>query len=167
REVGLVVAVLLLERAGVVLVRGYLPGDGDEGGGVVERVAERDGEQHRPRAGRGVDGDQLAGGPEVGVRHVPRRRLNAWEDDLQLVLVVVHAVEQADRPVPGVAEQVRHLFLDQVLDDEVTAADFRHLASLYRVRGPEPPRGNYTTGRLSGALRFQWLIVPSTYPTLS
>jgi hypothetical protein len=43
--------------------------------------------------------------------------------------MVVDAVEEADRPVPGVAEQVRDLLLDQVLDDEVTATDLGHLLS--------------------------------------
>ena len=50
REVGLVVAVLLLQRARVVLVRRHLAGDRDERGRVVERVAHRDGQQHRARA---------------------------------------------------------------------------------------------------------------------
>jgi hypothetical protein len=71
REVGLVVAVLLLERAGVVLVRRHLAGDRDEGGRVVERVPHRHGQQHRAGARRGVDGDHLADARKYGVGHVP------------------------------------------------------------------------------------------------
>ena len=126
REVGLVVAVFLLERAGVVLVRRHLAGDRDERGRVVERVAHRDRQQHRAGPGRGVDGDHLAGGAEVRVGHVPGRGLDPREDDLDVVLMVVDAVEQADRPVPGVAEHVRDLLLDQVLDDEVAATHLGH-----------------------------------------
>ena len=147
REVGLVVAVLLLEGARVVLIRRHLARDRDERGRVVEGVAHRHGQQHRAGARRGVDRDHLTRGAEVRVGHVAGRGLDPGEDDLDVVLVVVDAVEQPDSPVPGVAEHVGHLLLDQVLDDEVAATHLGHVCS------PLSGRSSPTIRRFAGSPR--------------
>ena len=89
--------------------------------------------------------------PVVGVRHVPGAGLDPREDDLDLVLPVVHAVEEPDGTVPRVAEQVRHLLPDEVLDDEVGATDLGHRSPLGRgstdacIISPQRPRGQTGT----------------------
>jgi hypothetical protein len=65
-------------------------------------------------------------GPEVRVGHVRGAGLDAGEDDLDLVLAVEDAVEEADRSVPGIAEHVRRLLSDEVLDDQVATAHLSH-----------------------------------------
>ena len=152
REVRLVVAVLLLQRPGVVLVGCDLARDPDERRRVVERVRHRDREQHRPRARGRVHGDHLPGGPEVGIGHIAGAGLDPREDDLDLVLAVVDAVEQADGAVARVAEQVRHLLPDQVLDDEVASAHLGHrfLLRSRRRRRPRPRPGHHRPRRAPG-----------------
>ena len=129
REVGRVVAVLLLERAAVELRGRDLARDRDERGGVEEGVPHRDREQHRAGTGRGVDGDRDPGGAEVSVGHVAGGRLDPRPHQLDVVLAVVDAVQQPDGTVPGVAEDVGRLLLDQVVDDQVAAAHLAHALS--------------------------------------
>ena len=125
-EVGRVVPVLLLQRAAVVLGGRHLTGDGDERARVVERVAHRDRQQHRARPGARVDRDRDAGQPEVRVGHVAGRGLDPRPHEADVVLPPVHPVQEPDRSVACVPEQVRRLFLDQVVDDEVAASHLGH-----------------------------------------
>jgi hypothetical protein len=126
REVGREVAVLLLQRAAVELVGRHLAGDGHERRRVGEGVAHRDCEEHGARTRRRIDRDRNPGRAEVGVGHEPGRRLHPRPHELDLVLAVVDAVEQTDRTVTRVAEDVRRLLADEVVDHEVGPAHLCH-----------------------------------------
>ena len=127
REVGLVVFVQLLEGRAIVLRGRHVGGDGHEG----RRIRQRGGQRHdhigRARAGGGERGHRLVLDAKVGVGHVAGALLVARRDQLDLVTHVIERIEDADVAVTADAEDIGHLFLDQVMGDEFAALHGGHL----------------------------------------
>ena len=117
-----VIAIIVLQRAAAELGGGHLSGDDEEGRAVVKGVGHRDHQVHRPRPGRGIDGQRLAGQAEIDIGHEAGGLLDARRDMADAVGVLVDAVEQADGAMPGIAQDERHFFLDQIFGDDVCAA---------------------------------------------
>jgi hypothetical protein len=107
-----VVAIIVLQRAGVELRRRHLPGDDEEGRAVIEGVGDRDHQVHRAGAGRGVDRQRLAGEAIIDVGHEAGRLLDARRDVADAVGLLVDSIEEPDRAVAGVAEDEGDLLLD-------------------------------------------------------
>ena len=128
-EVGLVVAVDLLERRAVELLGRHVRGDREQRGGIRQRDLQRHHDIGGAGPARGQRRDRLVAHAEIGVRHVGGDLLVARRDQLDPVARAVERVEHADIAVPADAEHVRNLVPDQMLRDQVGTLHPRHFAN--------------------------------------
>jgi hypothetical protein len=96
REVRLVMAVDLLERAAVELRCRHVGGDRHQGGGIAQRHRERHHDVARARPARSERRDRFVAHAEVGVRHMGGDLLVARRDEFDSVAHVVERIEQPD-----------------------------------------------------------------------
>ena len=66
---------------------------------------------------------------EKCVGHVPGRLLMAWRYQLDLFLVVVQHVKNADIAVTADPENIGHLLANQMFDNQFSALCFAHINS--------------------------------------
>src|SRR5690606_8841626 len=137
REVRLIMAVQLLERAAGELGGRNVGGDRKECGGVRLRHRQRHDQIRRPRAARGECRDGLVFDAEIGVRHVPGGLLVPWRDELHLVADVVELIEQAHIAVAADPEHIGDFLPYQKLRDEFCALLPRHWSLLFPVVLPD------------------------------
>ena len=127
-----VVAIVVLQGAGVELVCRHLPGDDEECRAVIEGVGHRDHQIHGARAGGRIDRQRLPGKAIIDIGHETGRLFYSGRDVAYAVGLLVQAVEQADGAVSGITEDVGYFLFDQVLGDDIGAA---HLVGAGRVGG--------------------------------
>jgi len=122
-KVGLVVPVELLKRTAVELARRHVAGHRQERDGIEIGVGERDRQIGRART---TGGERRRGPPAdavVHIRHEAGDGLVVNRDGLDLVGALVKRVDEADITVTAQAEDVRHLFADEIVDDHLTAIE--------------------------------------------
>jgi hypothetical protein len=122
-EIGLIVAMQLLECATAELAGRHVAGDGEERHRIEIGGGERDRQVHRAGAARREGRDRLALHAVVDVRHEAADRLVVRRDGLDLALPLEQRVDELDVAVAAQAEGVGDLLLDQVVDDDLRAIE--------------------------------------------
>ena len=123
REVGLMLAIQLLERAAAELAGRHVAGDGQERHRIEIGGGERDRQVHRTGAAGCEGRDRLAGHAVVHVGHETADALVVRRDGLDVALALEQRVDELDVAVAAQAEGVGHFLLDQVVDDDLRAIE--------------------------------------------
>ena len=131
-KVGLIMPVHFLERPAVELAGRHVAGHRHERHGVEEGVGERDRQVRRA----GPAGCKRRRRPPrhavVNVGHEAGDALVMHRDGLDVGRALVQRVDELDIAVAAQAEHLRHLLLDQVVDDDLGAVEHvtRHRLTL-------------------------------------
>ena len=153
-KVGLVVPVHFLEGAAVELAGRHVAGHRHERYGIEIGVGERDGQIGRTGAAGRKRRRRSARDAVIHVGHEAGDALVMHRDGLDVGRAFVKRVDELDVAVAAQAEHLRHLLLDQVVDDDLGAVEhitrhlFHSLPAAQRIRlrvllarpatGPEP-----------------------------
>ena len=139
-KVGLIVPVHFLEGAAVELAGRHVAGHRHERHGIEERVGERDRQVGRAgpagRKGRRRPPRHAV----VNVGHEAGDALVMHRDGLDVGRALVQRVDELDVAVAAQAEHLRHLLLDQIVDDDLGAVEhvtrhrFNSLPAAQRIR---------------------------------
>ena len=122
-KVGLIMPIELLEGAAVELAGRHIAGDGKERHRIQICVGERDRQIRRARSAGGERRGRPAGDAVIDVGHEARDGLVMHRNGLDVVAPLVQRVDEADIAVAAQAEDVRHLFADQIVDDDLAAVE--------------------------------------------
>ncbi len=130
-KVGLIMPIELLEGAAIELAGRDIAGDGKERHRIQMCVGERDREIRRARSAGGERRGRPAGDAVIDVGHEARDGLVMNRNGRDVVAPLVQRVDEADIAVAAQAEDVRHLFTDQIVDDDLATVEhvFRHRRS--------------------------------------
>ena len=135
REVGLALAVHLLERAAIELAGWHVAGDREERNRVEIGRRQRDRQIGRTRPARRERRDRLARHAIIGVRHEATDAFVMRRDRLDVGRALVERIDELDIAVTAQPERVGHLLLDQVVNDDLSPVELvagRHAASRAR-----------------------------------
>ena len=116
-------AIELLEGAAVELAGRHVAGHRQERNGIEIGVGERDRQIGRTRTAGGERRGGFAADAVVHVGHEAGDALVVDGDGLDVVGAFIERVEEADIAVAAQAEDVRHLFAHEIVDDHLTAVE--------------------------------------------
>ena len=134
-KVGLIMPIQFLERAAIELAGRHVAGHRQERHRVEERIAERDRQVRRTRPAGGEGRGRPARDAVIDVGHEAGDALVMHRDGLDVVRSLVQRVDELDIAVAAQAEHLRHLFLDQIVDDDLGTIEHvarRHCKKLRR-----------------------------------
>ena len=141
-KVGLIVPVHFLEGAAVELAGRHVAGHRHERHGIEKGIGERD--RQVGRAGpAGREGRRRPPRDAVvDVGHEAGDALVMHRDGLDVGRALVQRVDELDVAVAAQAEHLRHLLLDQIVDDDLGAVEHvtRHRFTLSLRSTNSPPR---------------------------
>ena len=136
RKVGLIVPVHFLERTAVELAGRHIAGHRHERDGIEIGVCKRDRQVRRARSAGGEGRRRPAGDAVIDVGHEARDALMVHRDGLDLLAALIERVDELDVAVAAEAEDLRHLLLDQVIDNHLGAVE--HVACHCRSPRAQP-----------------------------
>ena len=163
-KVGLIVPVHFLERAAVELAGRHVAGHRHERHGIEEGVGERDRQIGRTRAAGREGRGRPARDAVVDVGHEAGDALVMHRDGLDVGGALVQRVDELDVAVAAQAEHLRHLLLDQIVDDDLGAIEHvtRHLCTL-SLRLNEFASASCLRGRRRGPNLFLIILYVNCY----
>ena len=118
-KVGLVMPIKFLECAAVELAGRHIAGHRQERHRVEIGIAERDRQVGRARTAGSEGGGRPPRDAVIDVRHEAGDALVMHRDGFQFVRSLIQRVDELDIAVTAEAEHLRHLFLDQIVDDDL------------------------------------------------
>jgi hypothetical protein len=116
----------LLESLSVAEVGSDVAHEEDHRRGILERGVHADRGLGRARAARDETQPRAVGELSVGLGHVRRRGLVAADDELQLVLHVVEAIEHREEAFARHGEREVGAVHHQLVDEDVSRGAFAH-----------------------------------------
>ena len=122
-KVGLIMPVHFLERAAVELAGRHIASHRHERHGVEERVRKRNRQIRRARTAGGEGRGRPARDTVIDVGHEAGDALMVHRDGLDLVGTLIERVDELDVAVAAEAEHLRHLLLDQIVDNDLGAIE--------------------------------------------
>ena len=122
-KVRLIMAVQFLKRAAIELARRHVSGHCQEWNGIEIGVGERNRQIGGTRTAGGEGRGRFAAHTVVDVRHESGDALVVDGHRLDVVSALVERVDKADISVAAQAEDVRHLFAHEIIDDHLTAVE--------------------------------------------
>ena len=122
-KVGLIVPVHFLEGAAVELAGRHVAGHRQERHRVEKGVAERDRQVGRARPAGGEGRRRPPRHAVIDVGHEAGDALVVHRDGLDVGRALVQRVDELDVAVAAQAEHLRHLLLDQIVDDDLGAVE--------------------------------------------
>ena len=138
-EIGLALAVHLLEGAAIELAGRHVAGDGEKRHRVEIGRRERDRQVGRARPARGECRDRLARDAVIDVGHEAADALMMGRDRLDIGRALIQRVDELDVAVAAQAKRVGHLLLDQIVDDHLCAVEL--VRPRHEISSPAPSSG--------------------------
>ena len=133
RKIRLIVTIEFLEGAAVELAGRHVAGHRHERNRIEEGIAERDRKVRRTRPARRERRRRPPGHAIINVGHETRDAFMMNGNGLDVVGALVQRIDELNIAVATQAENLRHLLLDQIVDDNLSTIEHvtrRHLIQL-------------------------------------